>query len=151
MAVTTWEKVSVVLAGFALAASGVSIAIAEQGRRDARDAAAESRRVAEEANKFSRESNKISADAYALSAHAAAVEIASRVFLGEAPPKYERKGNPIWAVSNNSGVDVTRVWVEGNDRDRGKSYTQIGHIQQCHLYTLAEEPGAIFPVVGAFL
>ena len=145
MAVTTWEKVSVVLAGLALAASGISIVIAEQGRRDALVAANESRRIAEEANKFSRDSNDISADAYALSAHAAEVEIASRVFLGEAPPKYERRGNPIWAVSNNSGVDVTRVWVEGNDRDRGKSYTEIGHIQQCHLYTLADEPGKFFP------
>lgn len=139
--VTGWEKAAVVIAGAALfisiGSAAASVVVAERARSDARAAADDSKRIAQDANRVAQES-------YALAAQASEREIASRVFLGEAPPKYERNGYPIWSVSNASGVDVTKVWVEGK-KAGDPAHIRIGHVQQCHLYTLSNRPDNFLP------
>jgi hypothetical protein len=128
--VTPWEKASVIISAFALFISIGAVFGASMSAVSAKNAADEA--------------NRIARDSYVLAADAARREVASKVFLGEAPPKYETNGYPIWSVSNASGVDVTRVWVEG-DVSGVAAHIRIGHVQQCHLYTLSDRPNEFRP------
>jgi hypothetical protein len=62
------------------------------------------------------------------------LETASRVFLSEAP-QYAARRHPVgiwWVVLNTSRVQVTDVWVEGEDRRTVKLWS----VQPCSLYAL---------------
>lgn len=127
---STVDRFSLLISALALAVSAGSGVVAWVARQDSLAA--------------TERANKISQDAFELAAETAEREIASKVFVSEAPPKYEGAGAPIWAVSNASGVDVTQVWVRG-ERHGNDSYIAIGDLQQCYLYTLTNEPNGFVP------
>lgn len=130
---TGYEKWATVIAAIVAALTGAGALVALMAAHSADGKAGDANRIAKQAN-------GIAKDAYYLNAMGAERAIASRVFLGEAPPPYTDNGKrQIWSVSNGSGVDVSHVWVEGvNDKNK-KRIIRIGESQQCFLYTLGPD------------
>ena len=134
------NKLDGVALGFSMIALGISAVVGYQ-----------SSQATDRANNIASSSNKLTSSALELQKYSITSQVASRVFLGEAPPRYEPTDSPIYAVTNASPVDVYDVWVDGRLPNTGpRAVVKIGGIQRCTLYTINAHKGDFEPHVLHF-